>query len=160
ERRYMTLGDYVSIAIGPVLIMLLVGSLVFFLTDLVYGGEYSARLLWILFWFVVGMVLIARMHIEMGGQKAKFYCGILGPLVYIALLKFVEYPEGTLAACAWLINLLLLGVIWWATHRLTWDSTHIDDEVDASGLGVLEAAGLDDDGSGTSAAGYSRRSAV
>src|SRR5262249_40776870 len=34
---------------------------------------------------------------------------------------------------------------WWSTHRLTWDCTFIDDTIDATGKGVLEAAGLEGD---------------
>ena len=37
----------------------------------------------------------------------------------------------------------ILGLIWWATNKLTWDSTVIDDELDASGEGLLQAANLD-----------------
>jgi hypothetical protein len=34
-------------------------------------------------------------------------------------------------------------IIWWSAHRLTWDCTLIDDDVDASGAGLLEEAGLE-----------------
>jgi hypothetical protein len=39
-----TLADYIIIAISPALIMALVGSLVFFLLELFYQGQYQARL--------------------------------------------------------------------------------------------------------------------
>src|SRR5690606_25101198 len=41
--------------------------------------------------------------------------------------------------------LLILFFVWWATHKLTWDCTLIDDSQDASGEGLLQAAGLDPD---------------
>ena len=45
-----TLADYVIIALSPVLIMAMVGSLVFFLAEVFYTGQYSARLIYTLFW--------------------------------------------------------------------------------------------------------------
>jgi hypothetical protein len=145
KKKYLTLGDYVTMAFSPVLIITLVGSLVFFLAEVFYAGQYSGRLLWTLFWFVMGMVLIARIQIEGGSVRWRFYGFALGIVVYLSLNAFIEYPaESALSAFRWLINLVLIGVIWGATHRLTWDSTYIDDRVDASGMGVLEAAGLDE----------------
>jgi hypothetical protein len=145
EKKYQTLGDYVTMAFSPVLIMTLVGSLVFFLAEVFYAGEYSGRLLYTLFWFVMGMVLITRIQIENADGRAKWYGLGLGLAVYAALNGYVEYPsDSVLVQFRWLINLALIAVIWWATHRLTWDSTFIDDHVDASGMGVLEAAGMDE----------------
>src|SRR5581483_332743 len=59
-----------------------------------------------------------------------------------AMQKFVEYPRG-LARSAPLINLGLVILTWWCAHRLTWDCTHLDDKVGASGEGLLQAAGLE-----------------
>ena len=39
-----TLADYLAIAISPVLIMTLVGSLVFFLLEVFYHGGYPGRM--------------------------------------------------------------------------------------------------------------------
>ena len=44
-----TLADYVTVALSPALIMALVGSLVFFLLEVLYVGQYSERLQWTLF---------------------------------------------------------------------------------------------------------------
>jgi Domain of unknown function (DUF4129) len=140
-----TLGDYVTIALSPLLIMALVGSLVFFLLEVLYVGQYSGRLQWTLFFFVFAMVLIARISIELGSERAGLYAIVLGLVVFVALQRFVEYPpDSPLAYCGWLINLGLMALGWWSAHRLTWDCTYVDDNVDASGKGVLEAAGLDE----------------
>ncbi len=48
-----TLADYVTIAISPVLIMALVGSLVFFLQEAFYQGNYDGRVGFILAMFVI-----------------------------------------------------------------------------------------------------------
>ena len=50
ERPQKTLADYVAIAISPALIMALVGSLVFFLLEVVYQGRYQGSLQHILFY--------------------------------------------------------------------------------------------------------------
>src|SRR5205807_9187743 len=98
---------------------------------------------WMLFWFVIGMVGVARIQIEGGNIRWRFYGIVLGLGVYGSMFAFLEFPPGSaIAEFRWLINLILIGVTWWATYRLTWDPTYIDDRVDASGMGVLEAAGL------------------
>src|SRR5262249_9491918 len=55
----LTLADYVVGALSPALIMALVGSLVFFLLEVLYVGAYSSQLQWGLFFFVFAAVLIA-----------------------------------------------------------------------------------------------------
>jgi len=147
DKPQKTLTDYVAIAISPVLIMALVGSLVFFLLELVYVGQYEGSLQYILFFFVFGAVLVSRISMGETAERAPLYGIILGLVTWIALLKFVEYPEDSpLAPWAWAINLGLIAIIWWSAHRLTWDCTLIDEDVDASGAGLLEVAGLESAG--------------
>lgn len=145
SKLHQTLADYVVTTFSPLLIMSLVGSLVFFLLEVLYVGEYSARLQWILFFWVFGVVLVAR--ISMHGviaERAGLYGSVLGILVFLGLQQLIDYPPGgPLAAFGWAINLGLLAITWWSAHRLTWDSTFIDDDVDASGTGLLDAAGLE-----------------
>jgi hypothetical protein len=129
-----TLGDYVAIAISPVLIMSLVGSLVFFLLKLSYQGDYEGRLQWTLFWFVFASVLVSRISIEQGIASASGYGMALAAVTGVWLLRFVDFVLG-----AW----CLLAVVWWCTSKLTWDCTLINDDEDASGEGLLQAAGLD-----------------
>jgi hypothetical protein len=145
KRPRQTLGDYMAVAISPVLIMALVGSLVFFLLEVLYVGNYESRLKWILFFFVFGSVLIARisMRTEIAG-RAGLYGLVLGGLVWVGLLLYVDYRDsGPLAPFGWAVNAFLIVLIWWCAHRLTWDCTLIDDKIDASGAGLLEAAGLE-----------------
>ena len=61
-----TLADYIVIAISPALIMALIGSLVFFLLELLYQGQYEARLQYVFTLFVFAAVLIGRISIEEG----------------------------------------------------------------------------------------------
>lgn len=140
-----SLADYLTIAISPVLIMALIGSLIFFLLEVLYVGQYSGRMQWTLFFFVFGIVLIARISIELGSGRAMLYGIGLAFAVWLALQAYIEYPAGSpMKAFSGAINLGLIVVAWWCAQRLTWDCTYIDDTVDASGKGVLEAAGLDE----------------
>src|SRR4051812_1678184 len=95
--KHSTLGDYLVIAISPALIMALVGSLVFFLIEILYVGEYVDRMRWILFCFVFGSVLVGRMSMlpEIEGRSWLYGC-ILGGLVLLALEQFVPPPSGSL----------------------------------------------------------------
>jgi hypothetical protein len=134
-RREKTLADYAVIAISPALIMLLVGSLVFFLLEATYGGQWEGRLRWILFWFVFASVLVARIAIVEGSQYAAIYGLVLAGATSLVIFQFVDFALGALC---------LLGVVWWSTNKLTWDCTLIDESEDASGEGLLQAAGLDE----------------
>jgi hypothetical protein len=94
EREPPTATDYIVTALSPVLVMLMVGSLVFFLVEVLYEGKYSGRLLYTLFFFVVGAVLVARIAIEVDASRATLYGVLLGAVTYIAILVYVEYPGG------------------------------------------------------------------
>src|SRR5260370_29358273 len=141
----LTLADYMIIAISPALIMGLVASLVFFLVEILYEGEFTGRLRWILFFFVFGAVLVARISMEDGiSERAAMFGLILAAATWIGLNLFVEYPGDTpLSLINWLINLGFVVLIWWCAHQLTRDCTYIDDNVEASGQGLLVAAGIE-----------------
>lgn len=145
EREPPTAADYAVTALSPVLVMLMVGSLVFFLVEVLYAGKYSDRLLYTLFFFVGAAVLVARISIQTDPGRALMYGIALAIVTYIALLAYVEYPKGWLNSWGWLVNLGLMLVIWWSAHKLTWDCTHIDEKQSSSGRGLLNAAGLDAD---------------
>ena len=138
-RLRMTNADYVAIAVSPALVMALVGSLVFFLIEVLYVGDYTARLNYVFALFVFATVLIARIAIEMGSERAAMFSLPLGLLMFVALGRFVEHG----GAFGWLINLCLLAGVWWSSHKLTWDCTVIDDNQDSSGEGLLGRVGLD-----------------
>jgi len=143
KRLQPTLGDYLAIAVGPILVGLLVGSMVFFLIEVFYQGQFGGRLQFIMAWFVVGAVGIARISIEDGREQAALFAVPLGILVAIAAWRFVEF-RGPLAAFSPLVSIGLVALIWWSTDCLTWDCTVIDDDEDAdAGAGLLENAGLE-----------------
>jgi len=126
-----TPADYMVIAISPVLIMLLVGSLSFFLIQVFYRGEAVGSVRWVVFWFVMAVVLVSRIGIEQGTSQAAVYGLALAGATWIYLVQI--HP-------AYLMGIILLGTVWWCAHKLTWDCTVIDDDEDASGSGLLQTA--------------------
>jgi hypothetical protein len=129
RRTPETLADYLVVAITPALIGLMVGSLLWFLIEVFYGGDF--RTLWVSSFFVLGIVGVSRIAIEEGYHRAQLFGFVLA-----AALGFVLPPK------AW----PLLALIWWSVHKLTWDCTVIDDDQDASGEGLLQTMGLDSGG--------------
>src|SRR3954468_3082658 len=96
ERESSSVADYLVAAPSPVLVMLMVGSLVFFLVEVLYAGKYSDRLLWTLFFFVVGTVLIGRIMILHGANRALLYAAGMAAVTFLALQAFVDYPNLTM----------------------------------------------------------------
>src|SRR5437764_11891916 len=95
DREPPTLADYAVTAVSPVLIMLMVGSLVFFLVEVLYAGQYSGRLLYTMFFFVFAAVLVARIAIQYDAARATVYGVVLAVVVFLALMSYVEYPPGS-----------------------------------------------------------------
>ncbi|HEV2693473.1 MAG TPA: DUF4129 domain-containing protein [Verrucomicrobiae bacterium] len=128
-----TLTDHLVVSISPVLIMLLVGSLCFFLIDVLFRGADIRGVCWVMFWFVIAIVLVARIGIEQTEQHAFMYGAALALATSFYLV--VVHPAFIL------VGPLLLAIVWWCAHKLTWDCTVIEDEDDASGSGLLQTAG-------------------
>lgn len=150
KKPHQNVGDYVTMAISPTLIIALITSLVFFLIDILYPhAAHGTRLRWTLFWFIFGIVWVARISMHPAvGERAKIYGVVLSLAVWVGLQRFlvIDELEGLQSALLrpfdWAILLGFFALIWWCAYRLTWDCTFIDDAVDAGGAGVLEAAGL------------------
>lgn len=142
RRTPETLVDWLVVGIAPFLIMLLVGSLVFYLVEVFYQGDYQLRLIWVLGLFVMAIVCIARISMEEGAAYASLYAIPLAGAVGVALLTFVQV-RGPLAPVGPLLNLSLMGLVWWAAHKLTWDCTLIEGGKDFTGQGLMQTTGLD-----------------
>jgi len=132
-----TLADYMAIAITPALIMLLTGSLVWFLAEVGYTGGRPERIRWILFWFVIAAVLVARIAIENGRAYASMYLLGLAGATSLTIFKFAG--DGPI------VPIICLGIVAWCADKLTWDCTLIDESEDASGEGLLQVAGVADE---------------
>src|SRR3954467_10503203 len=135
RRSPETLADYLVVAIAPALIMLLVGSLMWFLVEVFYQGEFKGRLLWIMAMFVIAIVGVARISIEEGMARASLFGWALAASVALVLSRLVQ--DGLV------IGGPIMVLVWWAAHKLTWDCTVIDEDQDVSGQGLLAPMGLD-----------------
>jgi hypothetical protein len=142
RRTPETLVDWLVVGIAPFLIMLLVGSLVFYLVEVFYLGNYPLRLLWVLGLFVMAIVCIARISMEEGAAYASMYAVPLAGAVGLALTVFVEV-KGPLAVLGPALNWILMGIVWWSAHKLTWDCTLIEGGRDFTGQGLMQTTGLD-----------------
>jgi len=155
RRLPQTLADYLVIAISPALIMALVGSLMFFLLRVFYQGEFGERLHWVMTCFVFAAVLIARISIEDGFERAAPFGAALAILVGIAANRFMEYRGDWVDDFGWIINFGIIGLVWWCIHQLTWDCTVIDEDQDASGEGLMQVVGLERPADAGNASGVS-----
>ncbi len=124
-----TVADYMVIAISPVLIMALVGSLCFFLVEVVYRGQMIGGVCWVMFWFIIGIVLVSRIAIEKSTEHAVIYG--LGLAVATWLYMMRTQPS-------YLLGIVLLALVWFCAHKLVWDCTLIDEDQDSSGQGLLQ----------------------
>src|SRR5438477_1266359 len=136
RRIQPTLMDYLVIAINPALIIVLIGSLVYFLLEMLYQGQYPGRLHYCLTLFIVGAVLIGRISIEEGWERASIVALAMAVVISAAMHKFVVYRGTNFEQWGWLINYGLIGLAWWCAHKLTWDCTLMDETQDASGEGL------------------------
>src|SRR6185437_13402360 len=106
ERNPPSPVDIVFTAVSPALIMLMVGSLVFFLITVLPTGDYKERLLYTTFFFVFGAVLVARIAIQLDAARASIYGLGLAIVTFLAMTAYVDYPTGTtLKSVGWLVNL-------------------------------------------------------
>jgi hypothetical protein len=138
--------DYVLLILTPALIMTLVGSLVFFLIEVMYDGSFKDRLRLGFGCYVFGAVLVARISMMADiAARAPLYGIILAVLAWLLLQTYIHYEEESkVAPFSPFINIVLIAIVWWSTHRLTWDCTRVESEGDdANDTGLLEAAGLE-----------------
>src|SRR5438132_13654684 len=93
--KHSTLADWMIIALSPLLIMALVGSLVFFLIEILYVGDYVERMRWILFCFVFGAVLLGRMSmLAQIADRSWLYGVIPGVLPRVGVQRVSLLSQG------------------------------------------------------------------
>ncbi len=133
--------DYLLAAIAPAFIIGMINCLVFFLILVVYRGEFSERLMYILGLYTFGVVLIARIAIEQSRALAMSYMAAIGLATLLVSLRFVQFPSPLqIIAIPLLLGFLVL--IAFLADRITFDCTLIDERVDSSGEGLLQSLGM------------------
>jgi Ca2+/Na+ antiporter len=128
-----------ALSIG--LIISMIASLVFFFVILVYQGQYSIRLMYILGLFTFASVLVARISIEQSRGLSLMYLSVLSLATLMVTLRFVAF-SGPLAILSLPITVLFLALIVFLADRITYDCTLIDENQDASGEGLLQSLGV------------------
>ncbi len=148
QLRPTTLDGLVA-ALTPALIIGMISCLVFFLVLIVYQGEFTQRLMYILGLFTFAIVLVARIAIEKSRAVAFGYTLVLGGATFFVTMRFVAFP----AALAPLSPLIIAGflvLIGFLADRITFDCTLIDEAEDSSGVGLLQSLGILRNPQGTS----------
>src|SRR5580658_2798294 len=82
-----TAADFMVIALSPALIMVLVGSICFFLIEVFYRGPMAGTERWVMFWFVIAIVAVSRIAIEQSPERAGLYGLALAGAVWIKLIR-------------------------------------------------------------------------
>ncbi|MGB7325514.1 MAG: DUF4129 domain-containing protein [Rubripirellula sp.] len=111
----------------------MISSLANFLMLVLYHGGHPGRVSWTLLMFTMGAVGIARVAIEKDRAYSLGYAGILGLVTFASMLKFVDSP---------IFSAVILVVIAYLADRIVRDCTLIDDNVDASGQGLIDSGRL------------------
>ena len=124
--------------VGPALIMLMVGALVFFLIEVFYRGPHSFRLRWVLGLFTFASVLVSRIAVEEGHERASLFGLALSLATLFVTVSLVDFEYGNFALLEPFVVIIFIGVVMWSTNRLTWDCTVIDDSRDVSSIGLTE----------------------
>lgn len=131
----LSLADVVAIGVSTVLLIGMLCGLTFFILEVAYHGGYLGTLQWVLFFFVIAIVLIARIALTIDQARAIAYGVALALVTALAINKFVEVPKsGILGPATLVVPYALLGIIWWCAHILTKDCTHTEESSDDAGL--------------------------
>ena len=130
NRPTKTPTDYLIMAISPVLIIVLVHSVCFFLMDVFYRSQALTGARWVLFWFVLAVVLITRIGIEQGDTQGVVY----GVLLAVATWFYLAVVQNSV-----FLGALLLALVWFTAHKITVSCTLVDDDADASGQGLMDS---------------------
>jgi hypothetical protein len=133
--------DYLLASIAPFFIIGMIGSLVFFLITVCYQGSYTQRLMWLLGLYTVASVLIARIAIEQSRILSYAYMlALAGATLSVTPQFFVV--TGPMAIFSFPILIALLVIVAVLADRITFDCTSMNEQVQSSGVGILQSLGL------------------
>ncbi len=133
EREPLPQFDWLTEVAIPVCVFGLLGSLLYYLVEVraTLAGQYSVGpLRWVVFWFLLATIGIARIRTKYGGAAiAGYYSGLLG----LAMFVFVWVYTGRAGSfygganqsnwLALIFNWALVGLVWWAASAVTREAT-------------------------------------
>ncbi len=125
--------DWLTEVAIPVCVFGLLGSLLYYLIEVratLAGPNVIGPLRWVVFWFLLATIGIARIRTKYGGAAiAGYYSALLG----VAMFVFVWVYTGRAGSfyggandsnlLALLFNWSLVGVVWWAASAVTREAT-------------------------------------
>ena len=123
---------------NPALIIAMVASLIFFLIEIFYRGPHVMRLNVIMFLFTAATVLISRISIEAGKERAAMFAAALGFATLATTSVIVEFEYQQFAALEFVVIIALIITIMWVSNRLVWDCTLLGRTRDVSAMGLTE----------------------
>ena len=124
--------------ISPALIMIMVVSLVFFLIEVFYRGPHAGRLYWVMSLFSFASVLISRVSIEEGKERAWLLGLLLAGATFVTCSALVEFKYEGLNFLSPLVTIGLIATVMWTSAKLTWDCTVVDNSRDPSATGLVD----------------------
>ena len=133
--------DFFLAAIAPIFIIGMIGSLVYFVITVCYQGSYTERLMWILGLYTIAAVLIARIAIEQSRPLAFTYMFVLAAATLVVTPQFFVV-SGAMALFSFPILVCLLVMVAVLADRITWDCTSMNEQVQSTGIGLLQSLGL------------------
>ena len=128
-----TAADYAAIAVAPVLIFLMISSLANFLILMFYRGGFQSRLSWTVLCFTMGIVAVARIAIERDRSYSYGYAAALGLATLLVMTRLVD---------SLVFSVFILVVVGYLADVIVRDCTLIDEDVDASGEGLVDSGHL------------------
>ena len=123
---------------NPALIIAMVASLIFFLIEIFYRGPHVIRLNVIMTLFTAATVLISRISIEAGKERAALFAAGLAIATLATTSVIVEFEYQQFAAMEFVVIVALIVIIMWVSNRLVWDCTLLGRNRDVSAMGLTE----------------------
>ena len=111
----------------------MISSLANFLILVLYRGGFQSRLSWTVMCFTMGIVAVARIAIERDRVYSYGYAAALGLATLLVMSRLVD----SLLFC-----IFILFVVGYLADLIVRDCTLIDDDVDASGEGLIDSGHL------------------
>ncbi len=124
---------------NPALIIAMVASLIFFLIEIFYRGPHVLRLNLIMTLFTIATVLISRISIEAGKERAALFATGLALATLATTSVVVDFEYENLAMLEFVVIIFLIAIVMWVSNRLVWDCTLLGRRRDVSAMGLLEA---------------------
>ena len=111
----------------------MISSLANFLILVLYRGGFQSRLSWTVMCFTMGIVAVARIAIERDRVYSYGYAAALGLATLLVMSRLVD---------SFVFCIFILIVVGYLADLIVRDCTLIDDDVDASGEGLIDSGHL------------------